>query len=400
MQHPSGLLTIDLSAIQRNWLRLRSELSAGAECGAVVKANAYGLGMVPVAQALQLAGCKSFFVVNLKEALELRRHLGAEADIYLLQGVNPQDEPVCLEQGLVPVLINFDMAQRWLAFCESNGLSHEQRRSALKINTGMNRLGLELDELQALIKEGCLGKLGCELLMSHLACADQPGHPLNKYQLDAFTAALAQARQDSPKLRASLANSAATLRGQQWHFDLVRPGISLYGGNPLATPSCAMQPVVTLQLPVAQSRCARPGSAVGYGATYITEGERHLVSVSGGYGDGIFRSLSNKGSVWFGRTLPMTGRVSMDSLVVDVTDLPEPERPREGDRVELLGPHLTIDAVAEAAGTIAYEVITRLTGRYDRQYIMNNQVVETPLACQPPQILNQQSSGLNESESC
>jgi len=377
MQHPAGLLTIDLSAIQNNWLRLRQGLASGAECSAVVKADGYGLGMLPVARALRQAGCRSFYVVTLAEAIDLRKALGADVDILVLRGVQPGSEPVFVAEGLIPVLVNQAMAQRWLAWCEAAQVPMAQRRSAIKINTGMNRLGLEPDELAALAQDpDCLIHLGCELLISHLACADQPGHPLNDHQLTLFEECLAQCRQSLPKIRGSLANSAATLLGSSWHFDQVRPGIALYGGNPTGLPEHRMTPVVQLQLPVVQTRKVPAGSAIGYGASCVTEDERHLITLAGGYGDGLFRSLGNRGLVWFKQTLPMVGRVSMDSFVADVTELASAERPVEGDLVECLGPHMDIDTVASAAGTISYEILTRLNGRYDRRYLMDGQIVD------------------------
>ncbi len=378
MQHPTGLLTIDLSAIQNNWLRLRQGLATGAECSAVVKADGYGLGMLPVARALQQAGCRSFYVVTLAEAIELRKALGAEVDILVLRGVQSGNEPTYIAEGLIPVLVSQTMAQRWLAWCETAQVPMAQRRSAIKINTGMNRLGLEPGELVALAQDSDrLSRLGCELLISHLACADQKGHPLNDHQLALFEQCLAHCRQSLPTIRGSLANSAATLQGSTWHFDQVRPGIALYGGNPTGLPEHRMAPVVQLQLPVVQTRQVPAGSAVGYGASHITVDERHLVAIAGGYGDGLFRSLGNCGFVWYGKTLPIVGRVSMDSFVVDVTELTSAERPGEGDLVECLGQHVDINAAAGAAGTISYEVLTRLNGRYDRRYLMDGQIVDS-----------------------
>lgn len=375
MQHPTGVLTIDLDAIQANWLRLR-QFSPGAECGAVVKADAYGLGMEPVARALHQAGCRRFFVANRVEGQALRQVLSPESTIYLLQGVLEGEESLCAEHGLTPVLISHPMSQRWLQFCESNALPDEQRCSALKINTGMNRLGLDLDELQSLLQqESSLRRAGVHLLMSHLACADESDHPLNDRQRQAFIKALALVREQKPDMRASLANTAAVMRGCAWHFDITRPGIGLYGSNPIEWKQGRMQPVVTLELPVIQRRRVMPDAAVGYGATYIARSERHLVAVAGGYGDGLFRNLGNKGAAWYRQPLPIVGRVSMDSLIVDVTALSNADRPREGDWVEVLGEHIDLDAVAEAAGTLAYEVLTHLKGRFVRRYRLNGQLV-------------------------
>jgi alanine racemase len=378
MQYPSGVLSIDLGAIQFNWQQLRAQLVSGAECGAVVKADAYGLGMVPVAKVLQQVGCKNFFVVTVQEGTALRAALGAGATISLLQGVPSGSEAVCVDHQLVPVLITHSMALRWLSFCEAKQLPLAQRQSVVKVNTGMNRLGLDLHEFQSLLDiPSALHKLGCGLVMSHLACAEDATHPLTIQQLRQFEGTLALARRIDPNIKGSLANTAATLQGQQWHFDLVRPGIGLYGSNPLGerqTP--VMRPVVTLELPVVQKRRIVPGSAVGYGATFVASKPMVTAALAGGYGDGLFRSLGNRGSGWFnGNALPIIGRVSMDSLIVDVTAITEPQQPQEDDMVELLGQHITIDAAAEAAGTVAYEVLTRLNGRYQRRYTLNGQAL-------------------------
>jgi alanine racemase len=366
MQYPSGLLTIDLNALQANWLHLKQQLAAGSACGAVVKADAYGLGMVPVANALHQVGCQHFFVVNLTEGVTLRRVLGDGATIFLLQGVAPGQEAEAVQHGLTPVLVSHEMVQRWLAFAASQ--AYAQYPVAVKTNTGMHRLGLEPEELDELMSEGAFARLHCCLLMSHLACADEPGHPLNGHQLHLFQTQLTRIRQLSPHTKGSLANSAATLQGGAWHFDLVRPGIALYGANPTGLPAHDMEPVVHLQLPVVQARTVAAGAAVGYGATYIAQQQRHLITVAGGYGDGLFRSLSGRGSVWHQQLLPMVGRVSMDSFVVDVSAVEDRARPKINQYVEVIGPHLKLDEVANAAGTVAYEVLTRLTGRYSRRF--------------------------------
>lgn len=366
----SGKLIIDLAAIAANWSVVRDRLKPGARAGAVVKADAYGLGVDKVAPALYEAGCRAFFVANLAEARRVQACLPADVRLLVLSGCAPGEEAFFVGTNIHPVLVSYEMALRWLT-----SLAGRSSPSVMKVNSGMGRLGLELEELKRVCNQFDIGAAGCDMLMSHLACADEPEHPLNVEQLNRFNAMLNLFKQSVPEAKASLANSSGVFLSSDYHFDLVRPGFAVYGGNP--TPSCEspVRPVVRVRLPIVQVRRLSAGQAVGYGATYTTPRDSVLLTVAGGYADGLFRSVAGKGCVYFkGTKLPMVGRVSMDSIVVDATSLfvgvaDTRELPAEGDFVDLLGDEVGIDALARAAGTIGYEVLTSLGGRYRREYV-------------------------------
>lgn len=363
MNHYSGLLRINLSALRRNW-RLLKALSGKAGCGAVVKANAYGVGVDRVAQTLYEEGCRDFFVANFEEALQVKRLLPNPGNIYVLQGCWPGLEMRFVEENLIPVLISQSMVERWL-----DHVPPGRGRCVLKVNTGMNRLGISLAELQMfLLQPDRLERAGLIMVMSHLACADAPEHALNRQQLSVFEQVVSQVHQCLPMVKASLANSAGVLLGHEWHFDLVRPGIALYGGECTPALRGRLAPVVTLSLPVLQLRQLVVGESLGYGCTFVASKPMQVVLVSGGYADGILRCLSNRARGWFRRELPLLGRVSMDSCCFDVSHLEPSELPEEGDLIELFGDHLSLDAIADAAGTISYELLTRLGERLQRFY--------------------------------
>lgn len=359
MSRSYPILKIDLAALANNY-RLLQRQAPGARVGAVVKANAYGLGAETVASALYLEGCRDFFVSSTEEGVALRPLL-PQAQLFVLQGVEPGDEVHCQASALTPVLISAAMAKRYLSQMPNSAF-------ALKVNTGMNRLGLEPAEFLSLLPSLAPG--ACRLLMSHLACADEPGHPLNAQQLQQFEYLAEIARAAMPNVQLSLANSAGIFLGASYHFDVLRPGAALYGINPGNLASGVLAPVAQLLLQVIQTRTLAAGSQVGYGATYFAERDTPVVVVSGGYADGLMRALSQKGCAWFnGTRLPLIGRVSMDSLVFDVSALPAALRPIEGDRLEVFGPNISIDDQAQIAGTIGYEIFTRLGERCQRQYI-------------------------------
>ena len=365
MQQLNGYLSINLSALRSNWAYLRQQ-QAG-ECGAVVKADAYGLGLEPVAQALFSEGCRSFFVATFQEAVEAAKVLPKAVDIYVLQGCAPGMEREFVERQFIPVLVTLPMAQRWIRVAGEDPAA----RCALKVNSGMNRLGLALEEFEQLLQRPQdLQKAGLSLLVSHLACADEPQKPLNQVQLQRFKDIYEHARSYLPTLRASLANSAGVMLGDGWQFDLARPGIGLYGGSPRVDGSVTMAVVVSLYLPVLQLHWVRAGEAIGYGGDYRVGSDMLVAVVAGGYGDGILRSMGEATHArgWFFDYLPMRGRVSMDSCVFDVTHLPECKRPKEGDFIELIGQHCSLDEQAGVAGTIAYELLTRLGGRLQKHY--------------------------------
>ena len=366
MAYPTGELIVDLRAIAENWSFVRSQLSDACACGAVVKANAYGLGVERVAPILYEQGCREFFVANFKEAMQLRSLIGLDAEIYVLAGCNRGAESTFIEKDITPVIVSLEMFQRWLAVCKSG--SHNAK-SALKINTGMARLGLEDNEYHALLANPeSLKRAGVRLLTSHLACSDQLGHELNRLQLQRFSDSLSRLRSHLPDVRASLANSGGVFLGSEFHFDLVRPGVALYGGL-AGEHGPSMQGVAGLRLPILQIRKLNAGATVGYGATASFDTPRVIATVAGGYADGVLRSLSNRGFGFYkGCKVPLVGRVSMDSTMFDVTEVFEGESAEAGLSIELLGDNVSVDDLAKAADTISYEVLTSLGSRFQRSY--------------------------------
>lgn len=355
------ILTVDLDAIIANYRTLTAELMPGTICGGVVKADAYGLGARYVVPALAAAGCTHFFVAHLGEALALRDVLPRDAALYVLNGLAEGEEAEFVAGGLVPALNNLDQIARWAKTARAAG---RRLPAVVHVDTGMSRLGLPPAETQRLIAApDMLADLDVRFLMSHLACADEPGEPLNLWQLGEFRAL----RAALPQLRASLANSSGIFLGPEYHFDLARPGCALYGINPVPGRPNPMRPVARLDGKVLQIHEVDPPRSVGYGATHRVVGRTRIATVAAGYADGWPRSLSNRGSAFAGDVrVPVIGRVSMDLTTLDVTAVPQL---RAGDTVELMGPRLPVDEVAEAAGTIGYEVLTRLGRRYQRVYL-------------------------------
>ncbi len=359
-----ALLAIDLSAIQRNYRRLKEELK-GVACAAVVKADAYGLGVARVAPALAAAGARSFFVAQLGEAITLRAILAEpcpDAEILVLNGLAPGAETDYLDHRLIPVLNNLAEVDAW------RGLAAARARAlpaALHVDTGMNRLGLPADELDTLAEEpDRLGGIALHSVMSHLVCAEEPDHPLNPRQL----AALRAARARLPAAPAGLVNSAGIFLGSEYHFDLGRPGVALYGVNPTPGRPNPMTQVVRLQGKILQVRDIDAPQSVGYGATHRLTGPARIATVAVGYADGYLRSLSNRGSAFIGGTrVAVVGRVSMDLITLDVSAVPSAAA-HPGALVDLLGPSHDPDALAEEAGTIGYEILTALGRRYHRVY--------------------------------
>jgi alanine racemase len=359
-----AVLSIDLSAIQKNWRYLSSH-AGKSECGAAVKGNAYGLGIAPVAKALWQAGCRSFFVARPMEGEELREILPG-ATIFVLDGLFPGQAEFYAQHNLLPALISIEEAREWAAFGRIYG---RKLPCAIHVDTGINRLGFSLPEYAGLLADtATMRDMNVTLLMSHLACADDPPHPLNAKQRDAFNVA----RSKLPGVPASLANSSGIFLGEDYAHDLVRPGIALYGGNPTPALANPMQAVACLEGAIMQTRNVGTGETVGYGATWQARRETRIAVLGAGYKDGVSRSLSSRESnsppqvFAGGRRCPIIGRVSMDMMAIDVTDLPLPVR--RGDRAEILGPNILIDEAASWAGTISYELLTRLGSRYARLY--------------------------------
>jgi len=361
-----AILTIRLDAIQENWRRLAAR-AAPAECGAAIKGDAYGLGVAPVARALWAAGCRSFFVARPMEGGELRAVLPRAAVIYVLDGLFPGQAEYYASEDLRPALIAHDEAREWAAFGRVYG---RKLPCALHVDTGINRLGFSRDALAALLDDGrAMEDLNLTLLMSHLACSDEPEHPLNARQKQAFD----QVRARLPGIPASFANSSGIFLGQGYTHDLVRPGIALYGGNPLPGKPNPMLPVAVLEATVLQTRELAADETVGYGATWRAGRPSRIAVVGAGYRDGVPRALGSstaKGTAHAfvaGHRCPVIGRVSMDMMAIDITDLPSGSVAR-GTKAELIGPNIAIDDAAEWAGTISYELLTRLGQRYARLY--------------------------------
>lgn len=358
-----ALLTIDLDAIRDNWLTLKGRLGGAADCAAVVKADAYGLGARKVAPALYQAGCRHFFVAHLAEAIDLRPVLAADTAIYVLHGVHPGAEAECAAHGLVPVINSLHQLTAWRSLARQSG---KVLPAVLQVDTGMARLGLAADELDRVAADhGLLAGIELKFVMSHLASAEDQASPLNRMQLENFRAALARL----PATRASLANSSGIFLGPDYHFDLVRPGAALYGVAPVAGQPNPLRPVIRLQGKVLQTRTIEAGTAVGYSHTWTAQRPSRIATVAVGYADGYLRSLSNRGEVHVDSVrLPIVGNVSMDTITIDITDLPE-GRVGEGALVDLAYPGHGVDDIAGRAGTIGYEILTSLGNRYSRAYL-------------------------------
>ncbi len=349
-------ITIELAALAANYAQLRTR-APGAEVAAVVKANAYGLGVGPVAARLMQQGCRTFFVGTLTEGLELRR-LQPAARILVLNELPAGSVAQYLRHQLLPVLNTMDEVRAWAA--QGAGAP-----AALQLDTGMTRAGLAAADVAAMCAPGNLRQsLNLVLLMSHLACADDPGHALNRQQLSRFAAL----RAHWPGVPWSIANSAGIFLGPDYHGDLVRPGIALYGGRPGASGDNPMQEVVQLESRVLQVRQLTHAASIGYGATQALAPHARVATLGIGYADGYPRSLSSRGcAMWQGQRAPVAGRVSMDLLTLDVSAAGFAGL-AGGDWVTLLGNGLALEEVAATAGTVNYELLTSLSRRAERIY--------------------------------
>jgi alanine racemase len=360
----TGVLTVDLDAIVANWKKLE-KTAVPAECAAVIKANAYGCGAEQVARALAAAGCKTFFVATLEEARGVRPAV-PQASLYALDGFFQNTGDAYAKIDCKPVIGDLNELAEWDVFCRRAAWNGG---AAIHIDTGMNRLGLTIAEAQGIIPRINAGFHGITLVMSHLVSAELLNNPINARQLAAFRE-IASRFSGVP---ASLSNSSGIYLGSQFVFDLVRPGAALYGINPTPEADNPMQPVVELKARIVQLRNIERGDTVGYGGTWTARRPTRLAIVSAGYADGYFRAASaNDGSrgaevVVAGKRCPIAGRVSMDLMAIDITDLP-PNAARRGHMVTLLGEGITVDELAHHFGTIGYEVLTSLGSRYARVY--------------------------------
>ncbi len=355
------MLTIDLGAIAGNWRTLCRRV-APAECAAVVKADAYGLGAAHVAPALAAAGCTTFFVALLEEGVVLRPCLPG-AEIIALLGALPGREADHAHHRIVPVLNSLGDIARWQAFARSVG---RRQPAWIHLDTGMNRLGLDAAEARRLAEQPeRLAGLELRGWISHLACADQPHHPLSAAQLGRFHRTLAPL----PAGRRSLAGSSGLWRSRAFHLELVRPGAALYGINPTPEAANLMRPVIMLKSRILQVRTVDSGATIGYGAAATVARRSRIATIAVGYADGALRSSANRGHVFIDRRpAPVVGRVSMDLMTIDVTDLPE-AAVAPGGWAELIGPDRSVDAAAADAGTIGYEILTGLSRRHHRVWL-------------------------------
>ncbi len=347
-----AVLEVDLGAIAANWRTLQARHPSGPVAG-VIKADAYGLGAPQVAAALHAAGCRHFFVAYLQEALAVRPLL-PDAMLAVLSGPIPGSEDTYIEHDLTPVLGSRDEIERWQG---------RPNPAILHIDTGMSRLGLDDRELAGLIQDHTsLHGVSIRYIMTHLVTSEVPGDPVNRRQRSRFAAATAAL----PPASTSLANSSGIFLGPEFASDLARPGAALYGINPTPGLPNPMRSVVRLGVRVLAVRDIPTGATVGYNATWTAARPSRIATAALGYADGFHRSLSGRGSACFdGTPVPLVGRVSMDLTTFDVTDHPAVQ---PGCWLEVLGPHLSPDDVAAAAGTNGYEVLTSLGHRFHRVY--------------------------------
>lgn len=367
----SPAVDIDLDALCGNF-RLLADAAPSAEPSAVVKCDGYGLGAVPVARALALReNCRTFFVAYPEEGARLRAGLAdiaPQSVIYVFNGPRAETLQLFMQHRLTPALNSLEQAALWADAFPGAG-------ACLHIDTGMHRLGAPYTELQAV---AALKGLALDLVMSHLACSSDPDHAKNPQQLEAFEKACAQ----FPGVRRSLAASSGALLPAAYHYDVTRLGVGLYGGNPLDAPPSRVGPVATLTAPVVQLRDAAAGETVGYAATHAIDSPRRLAVVQLGYGDGFPRIGGGRAAAWLGGALcPVVGRISMDYMVLDVTDAPQP--PVVGARAEFFGRNRLIDDAAAACLTLPYELLTGLGARVHRRYLWKNEPAQWPVRDSP-----------------
>ncbi len=358
----NGILTIDLGAITANYKTLVARVMPG-ECAAVVKGDAYGCGIDQVTTALSAAGCQTFFVAHLSEARRVRA-IAREAVIYVLNGFSSASGQGFVDTYARPVINSLVEVAEWDHFVSTTGFSGS---AALHVDTGMNRLGITIEEAAAIASHIRSESHHIALLMSHLACADRPDHPLNDQQIRQFR----EVRSLFRGISSSLANSPGIFLDPSTYCDVVRPGVALYGGNPMPGRPNPMKPAIGLEAHILQVRNLSRGAAVGYGSTWTAKRDSRIAVVAAGYADGVMRAAAITESrkprevLVAGKRCPIVGRISMDLMALDVTDLPV-SAVRRDQMVTLIGEGLTLDEVAEQAGTISYEVLTSLSRRYHR----------------------------------
>lgn len=360
----NSIITIDLKAVQANYTMLDSITEHACVTACSIKANAYGLGAEQVAKSLWLSGARTFFVATIDEAIALRAILN-EAYILMLHGYQDEKESqeLYVKLNIIPVLNSLLQIKNYEQLART---TEKKLPAVLHFDTGMNRLGLGSDETQILLQNpDKLSALDIKLVMSHFSSSDEKESPLNEQQFKKFQAIY----HNFPGIARSLCNSSGIFRSEQYHLDLTRPGMALYGLNPTPETANPMKPVVSAYAPIVQIKKADKTSTAGYNASYRFAKDTYLAVVSVGYADGLLRTLGNKGALyWKGIALPIRGRVSMDLVICDLCDLAEKNFPKTGDLLEVIGPSQSADDLARAAGTIGYEILTSLGQRYKRIY--------------------------------
>lgn len=342
----SATLSIDLDALIANWRALDAASSGGVETGAVVKADGYGLGAARVARALAQAGVRRFFVALAEEGAALRDALGSGPEINIFSGHMAGDTDMIGDLDLTPMLNSVEQLLRHIEALPGHGFG-------VQLDSGMNRLGMHPSEWASL-RDIALSQ-NPRLIMSHLACADEPEHPMNARQLQTF-----REMTDGIDVPRSLSATGGILLGPDYHFEVTRPGIGLYGGAPFT----AARNVLHLDIPVIQSREVAPGASVGYSNTWTADRPSIIATIAAGYADGLMRTIGTSAQLYAeGIACPIVGRVSMDMIGVDVTHLRAPPA-----SLQIIGPEQTVDDLATHAGTIGYEILTSLGARYTRRY--------------------------------
>ena len=340
-------LHINLNSISNNLNQMRKLTLGTVETGAVVKANAYGLGIARISSHLYDEGVKTFFVSSVDEAVELRNLISKNTQIYYLNGYSLGDFEAIRDWNIIPVLNSLDQIENFKSEASKSS-------AAVQLDVGMSRLGLKSSEVTR-AKE-TLSSTNLKLVVGHLSSADDKNDPENIRQLNSFT----KLSSLFPNTRKSLAATGGTVLGKKFHFDLTRPGIGLFGGKPLRN----AETVISIKAPVLQIKTIRKNSGVGYNLTYTTSRRTKIATLAVGYADGLLRQLSNRGVFYAGKiACPIIGRISMDLVTVDISNVNE-----EPKALTMFGPHQTIDDLAVSASTIGYEMLTNLGSRYKRVY--------------------------------
>ncbi len=359
-EYSTSLLSIDLNAVVENYKILQTKTKK--KVSAVVKADGYGLGAIPVCESLIKAGCSVFFTAHLDEAIAIREKL-PEIEIGVLNGLGANEADIYKYYNLLPTLNDLGQISAWQEFSKNNAVNNKKLKASIHFDTGMARLGLPPNEADILkLQPSRLNDFEFKYLISHMACADQPLHSLNRQQLESFELLVKQ----YPNANAMLAASSAVFLGKDWHFDMVRCGVALYGGAPNDDIN-PMQQVIKLQSKILQIREIDQMASVGYGASYIAGRKTKVATIAVGYADGYPRTVSDDTSAYYnGKKIPLLGRVSMDLITLDITDF---SNLNIGSMIDLIGENNDINKLAKSAGTISYEILTSLGRRYKRKYI-------------------------------